>query len=275
MDWKDGLRKLDNKGDLVVTSPPYLNYRTYGKGKLFDDSKEWTLFCIHCIEASAKYALKDGGVIWWNTAHGYKNHRVIPSVYHMISSLLYNNLHLIDDIPWIKPSPPKSFKVRPYPSWEHNLIFSKNPKKVNYYVDQVRRPYKKSTLKRMKYNVSKLQATDDGNFDGDVKVKPNPLGASPPNYLELKQDTSRRPHPAPMSPDLANWAIRAYSKEGDLVIDPMCGIGTVCIEAKKLGRNYIGFEINKEYIDIAEMSFERLERGEDPYNGLRKEYENN
>jgi len=103
-------------------------------------------------------------------------------------------------------------------------------------------------------------------------VKPNAGGATPPNYLILAQDYSKRPHPAPMSPELANWAIRAYTKEGDTVLDPMAGVGTTWIECIKLKRNFIGFELFPEYIEIAEMSVDRLMHGEDPYHGLIKEW---
>jgi site-specific DNA-methyltransferase (adenine-specific) len=76
-----------------------------------------------------------------------------------------------------------------------------------------------------------------------------------------------------MQPKLAEWAIKAYSKEGDIVLDPMMGAGTTWIEAYKLNRNFIGIELFDEYIEIAEMSKARLDRGENPYYGLKKEWE--
>jgi DNA modification methylase len=45
--------------------------------------------------------------------------------------------------------------------------------------------------------------------------------------------------------------LRHTTNEGDIVLDPFLGSGTTCIAAKRLGRNWIGFEINKEYYDIA------------------------
>ena len=46
------------------------------------------------------------------------------------------------------------------------------------------------------------------------------------------------------------------SKEGDLVLDCYCGSGTTLVAALKNNRNYIGFEINKEYYEIAKKRIE-------------------
>jgi site-specific DNA-methyltransferase (adenine-specific) len=154
---------------------------------------------------------------------------------------------------------------------EYNFILAKNPKSVTFYRDNVRRPYSKSTLDRMKYPVSNLTGDKDGEFLDRKLVMPNEGGASPPNYLLLPQDTTARPHPAAMLPALANWAIRAYSKVGDLVFDPMCGIGTTCIEAAKLDRRFIGLDCNDEYIQLAKISYQRFIAGLDPYKELKND----
>ncbi len=49
-------------------------------------------------------------------------------------------------------------------------------------------------------------------------------------------------HPAKMLPAIATTAITRYSEPGDLVADPMCGIGTTLVEAIHLGRNALGIE---------------------------------
>ena len=57
---------------------------------------------------------------------------------------------------------------------------------------------------------------------------------------------ARKPH------NVVSEYIENYTKEGDIVLDPMCGSGTTCLVAKKLGRNYIGIDISKEYCTVAE-----------------------
>lgn len=57
------------------------------------------------------------------------------------------------------------------------------------------------------------------------------------------------PHPCPIPYELAKRIILSTTNEGDLVCDPFAGSGTVMKAAKDLGRNYIGFDIDKKYID--------------------------
>lgn len=59
-------------------------------------------------------------------------------------------------------------------------------------------------------------------------------------------------HPAPFTLELPSRCIESLSKKNDLVLDPFMGSGTVAVSAKRLGRNYIGFDISDDYIDLAE-----------------------
>jgi DNA modification methylase len=275
MDLFDGLKECDdNSINLVVTSPPYFDARNYGGEALFSKDSDWENWCSAALQEIKPKLAKDG-VIWWNTGSGYNDFKKRINIYSLIVRINSVGIYLIDEIPWIKMSgPPKKVSNRPHPMWEHNFILAKSPELVTYYRDNVRIPYAQSTLQRMQYRVSNLSADKDGEYNDRKKVEPNPKGANPPNYLPFSQDTSGRPHPAPMNPQLANWAIRAYSKEGGIVLDPMMGAGTVAVEAKKENRNFIGFDLVEDYVRLANMSLNRLERGEDPYNGLKAEWEN-
>lgn len=58
-------------------------------------------------------------------------------------------------------------------------------------------------------------------------------------------------HPAPFPVELPHRLINLYSYEGDVVLDPFCGSGTTCIAAIQNNRNYIGYDINEDYIKLA------------------------
>lgn len=59
-------------------------------------------------------------------------------------------------------------------------------------------------------------------------------------------------HPAPFPIELPHRLINLYSYEGDVILDPFCGSGTTCIAAIQNNRNYIGYDINQNYIDLAQ-----------------------
>ena len=65
-------------------------------------------------------------------------------------------------------------------------------------------------------------------------------------YVELSGT-----HPARMLPAIARRAIATYTGPGDLVLDPMCGIGTTLVEAVHLGRDAIGVEYEQPWADLA------------------------
>ena len=52
-------------------------------------------------------------------------------------------------------------------------------------------------------------------------------------------------HPGKMLPALARTAIETYSEHGELVVDPMCGIGTTLVEAVHVGRRAVGVELKE------------------------------
>ncbi|WP_063774259.1 TRM11 family SAM-dependent methyltransferase [Streptacidiphilus rugosus] len=58
-------------------------------------------------------------------------------------------------------------------------------------------------------------------------------------------------HPGKMLPAIARHAIEAYTKAGDTVLDPMCGIGTTLVEAAHLGRHAIGIELEDRWAKLA------------------------
>jgi modification methylase len=59
-------------------------------------------------------------------------------------------------------------------------------------------------------------------------------------------------HPAPFPIELPYRLIQLYTFEGEIVLDPFVGSGTTCIAALKTKRNYVAYDIDKKYCDLAE-----------------------
>jgi modification methylase len=65
-------------------------------------------------------------------------------------------------------------------------------------------------------------------------------------------------HPGKMLPALARRAIESYSEPGDLVVDPMCGIGTTLVEASDLGRRVVGVELEARWARLASANLDHV-----------------
>jgi len=67
-------------------------------------------------------------------------------------------------------------------------------------------------------------------------------------------------HPAKFPDALARDHIISWSNPGDVVLDPMCGSGTTLVQAKVLGRHYIGFDISEEYVALSNKRLDGIPR---------------
>ena len=102
----------------------------------------------------------------------------------------------------------------------------------------------------------------------DCDVKGNPagknlptvwqIGSEPHNFQkELGVDTD---HFATFPQALVEIPIKFGCPKDGIVLDPFCGSGTTAVVAKKLGRNYIGIDLNPEYCEIAKRRLEKIEK---------------
>ena len=72
----------------------------------------------------------------------------------------------------------------------------------------------------------------------------------------LKDENGIKAHPTQKPLKLIQQVVLACSKKGDLILDPFLGSGTTAIVAKALGRNWIGIEKEKKYVDLAQKRVE-------------------
>lgn len=67
-----------------------------------------------------------------------------------------------------------------------------------------------------------------------------------------------RLHPTQKPIELIEYLIKTYSNEGDIILDNCIGSGTTAVAAMNTNRNFIGFELDKNYFDIAIKRIENL-----------------
>lgn len=65
-------------------------------------------------------------------------------------------------------------------------------------------------------------------------------------------------HPAPFPEELPHRLIQLYSFKNDVILDPFCGSGTACLSALKNNRYFIGYDINQEYVDLANKKMQQF-----------------
>jgi site-specific DNA-methyltransferase (adenine-specific) len=73
----------------------------------------------------------------------------------------------------------------------------------------------------------------------------------PSNVITLPSSCINIGHPAAFPVELPEFFIRLMTKAGDLVIDPFVGSGTTGIAARRLGRNFLGIELDENYVRLA------------------------
>ena len=161
------------------------------------------------------------------------------------------NLH--DTMIWEKESCAFPEATRYYPVFEFMFVFSKgSPKTFHPIADRIN-----------KWGGTKVHGTFR-NADGALKERSatwketvcKEIGCRYNVWQISTEKQNKTGHPAVFPMKLVSDHIRSWSNEGDTVLDPFLGSGTTRIAAYDLNRNFIGYEISKEYFDKQEERFE-------------------
>jgi len=95
-----------------------------------------------------------------------------------------------------------------------------------------------------------------GGISGNIVNVVNTGYRFPISTIEIVSYNMKGQHPTQKPVALFEYLIKTYTNEGDIVLDNCIGSGTTAIACKRLGRHYIGYEINKEYYKIAKTRLE-------------------
>jgi len=252
-----GMKKLPSECvDLTVTSPPYDNLRNY-KGFNFD---------FVSIAKELYRITKSGGVVVWVINDATIDGNETGTSFRQALYFKEVGFYLYDTMIYHKVNPvPQVHQRRYQPCFEYMFVFSKGKVKTfNPLLIDVKSAGNFYRLKR------KTAASED---QGAIKSKDKHYIANEkqPRYniwdyeigSNVSEDREAFTHPAIFPEELAKDHIFTWSNKGDLVFDPMCGSGTTCKMAKLLDRNYLGFDISKEYCDVAENRLKKIVKVED------------
>lgn len=245
------LKQLDdNSIDLVITSPPYSTLKIYidNPGILADNYVEW--FLPICKEICR--VIKPTGSFILNINDKVEDGFRHPYVFDLISQIhKRTELKMFERLFWnkMKGLPNRSrFGDRV----EYIFWFAKE-KGFKFFLDEMRTEYSEKSIKRMTKPLKKRYARTENDAEEYKDWAPNPLGALPTTLVNISSESKRIAdnHVAVYPLELVNYFIKGSTEVGDLVLDPFMGTGTTAVSAKNLGRNYLGFELQQEYIDVA------------------------
>jgi site-specific DNA-methyltransferase (adenine-specific) len=257
-------RYEDNTFDLTVTSPPYDNMRTYN-GKIKDEVVFEDGFSFPFVEMARELyrVTKKGGVVIWVVNDQVKNGGETGSSFKQALKFMEIGFTLYDTMIYHKNGAPFPETGRYSQVFEYMFVFSKGkPKTVNLLKDKPNRWAGHSNFgdpsKREKDgNLKKVDRFVVSEFGTRYNVWYINNGKG----FSSKDDIAFQ-HPAIFPESLAEDHILSWSNEGDLVLDPMCGSGTTLKMAKLNNRNYVGIDLNQEYVDLSNKRVENLT----PYN---------
>ena len=242
IDCLEGMKHIpDGSIDLVVTSPPYDNLRSYGgigDGWNFDKFKP--------IAKELARILKDGGVIVWVVADATIDGSETGTSFRQALYLKDEcGLNLHDTMIWEKKSYIPLSHNRYEQCFEFMFVFAKGaPKAFNPLKSKCETagiPHRRT--KSNKEDGSAFRNRDSYTICNEFKIRKN--------IFEYDHPNSHIDHPAMFPEILAREHVYSWSNESDLVLDPFMGSGTTAVACIKEKRHFIGFELNKEYYDKA------------------------
>ena len=251
MDCLEGLKLLDNNCiDLTVTSPPYDDLRTYN-GYSFD---------FEVIAKELFRVTKNGGIVVWVVGDATINGSETGTSFRQALYFKEIGFNIHDTMIWYKGGCPFPDKTRYYQSFEYMFILSKGkPKTFNPIEDR------KNKWAGNKVHGTDRQSNGETIPKSAVKLKNNRKIKEYGyrfNVWDISPEKNNKScHPAVFSEQLVNDHIISWSNKGDIVLDPFMGSGTTAKMAKLNDRNFIGFEISKEYCDMANTRVQYADNG--------------
>jgi DNA modification methylase len=189
-----------------------------------------------------------------NKVPGLKTKDLVGIPWKVAFALQADGWYLRQDVIWHKPNPmPESVRDRCTKAHEYIFLLSKSQK---YYFDSeaIKEP---ATDKRGPGNVKQIshppleRSGYNANLRGSLHKIPVRDTRNKRSVWTVTTKPFKGAHFATFPMDLIEPCVLAGAPKGGVVLDPFFGSGTTGVVAKKLGRSFIGVEINKDYVEIA------------------------
>ena len=273
----------DNSIDCCVTSPPYYALRDYGcDGQIgLEETPEKYIESLCDVFSEVRRVLTPEGTLWLNIGDSYNGNKVgntevvknkkvsesndfhkklwggakpkdlIGIPWMLAFALRGQGWYLRQDIIWQKPNPmPESVTDRCTKSHEYIFLLSKSQK---YYFDH------EAIQEKAKYPFDNRGERGDSRRGTQMNSMSGQTGEmrNKRDVWTVNTKPCKEAHFATYPFELIKPCILAGCPENGIVLDPFMGSGTTAIVARSLNRNYLGVELNPEYIKIAHKRLEK------------------
>ena len=247
---KEVLPRLpENSVQLTITSPPYRNAIDYEmhasgsggyyRGKLKLGTSEYLDDMVDTFGDKIYRVTKEGGYCCVVIANEVVNGTILPLPHMLLSRLVepFGKWQLHEEIIWHKVTGGTnrygSFVINPYPKYFRANI-------MHEFILILRKGDVNTGRTRRK---DALPATHE-EWTKEIANSVWHIAPVPPGYIN---------HPCPFPEEIPYRLMTLYSYQGDTILDPFNGSGQTTKVAHKFGRNYIGMDVVKEYIELARM----------------------
>lgn len=229
--------------DLIFTSPPYFNARPeYSEYEEYDEylfkMRQIIRRCHRVLAEGRFFVLNISPVLLRRASRNEASKRIaVPFDFHRI--FIEEGYDFIDDIIWVKPEGAgwATGRGRRFAADRNPLQYKAVP--VTEYVLVYRKRTDLLIDWFIRNHPDKEVVEDSKIADGYEKT----------NIWRINPSTNSK-HPAAFPKELAEKVVRYYSFKGDVVLDPFAGSGTVGNAASGLGRRFVLFDNNPDYIEI-------------------------
>ncbi len=256
---EDMFELADKTVTSIVTSPPYFAMRDYGNGEselgLESDRNKYLNNLINIFN-ECKRVLKDDGSLMVNINEKVENGSYRGVVHQFVGEMLNNGWDLNDEIIWLKNNPVYTGGNRTVRSHEYIFHFVKKGCKSFYYDTELAK-------KVSDPNGFCVYGTDNKpKFFSGMDFRGNVLRTNVANTGELRKQCKDAgfilTHSATFPLSVPTLLVLLTSKPGDLVVDPFNGTGSVGEVCRYSGRNYVGYELNPQFVMATEVRMKNI-----------------
>lgn len=226
----------DNSIDITFADPPFNLNKKYGGYK---DNKDYDLYlkwCRNWIYEMVRITKPTGSIFVHN----------IPKWLTYYSNFLNEVAYFKHWIAWDAPTSPMGKSLQP--SHYGILYYQKDKKNGKFY--EIRYPHKrcrKCQYLLKDYGGKKAKLHAFGPLVSDVWT----------DIHRIKHNKYRDEHPCQLPIHLLERIILMSTDENDIILDPFVGTGTTVIAAKRLGRSFIGIDIDEKYVNITKSKLSK------------------